>query len=106
LSPQPASLQHHLWRAWRYRISAFLVSIPRPATSPLFPYTTLFRSVVVHPGHDRAADLKVVEVLRVQRGHLPRLPHLLEVFHRRGGGVGRVVPPFERGDGDGFAQDR
>src|SRR5699024_12616619 len=30
--------------SWQYSVSFFFLTIPRPPTSTLFPYTTLFRS--------------------------------------------------------------
>src|SRR5262245_62898326 len=47
----------------------FFLTIPRPPRSTLFPYTTLFRSVVADEPHER---LNVDVVPRVQIGQLLR----------------------------------
>src|SRR5690606_25145184 len=51
-----------------------------------------------HQREDRAGDLEVVELLRVQCRDRPRLPGLLQVLGHGAGGVGGVVPSLERGD--------
>ena len=48
--------------------------------------------------HERAVDLEVVVVLRVERGERLGAPDLLEVGDRAGRGVAGVVPALERGD--------
>src|SRR5207249_11182112 len=79
--------------------------IPPPPRSPLFPYTTLFRSGAAQPGLDLGVAVLGLPPLVVQRGQVRG--GCLPAVRQRGGQAEQPGPGGAAGgaDGDGVLDD-